>query len=233
MFKELKYINRNMEGSEDPIIDEKGELVKGLLDRCETTNLPTVYKKIISKSQGIASLEKLLSINSYFTIENITNDLKKIDDIILLGIFPFVLQNKAEKKAIYNYSKENYHKKNPFEPSYYILDKIGLRNLIRAYWRENIIPKKVSLNKLEKKLRIQSKISDKFRNMLKNIIKDIEIYAVLEKDQNSNEIILRYTGKLLHPSNRRLLYELILAIISGIILIIIMFCIVSPIWNQF
>lgn len=214
---------------DNSFFDDKGDLIKGLLNKCEADSLPQVYMNFISsnKNKGIATFSKIFTFNNYFLPENIQRDLKKNQNLIILSVYPNILKKLAKLKNTNIFRKDE--KIDSFRPIKCIATLEGMAGILQISIKKRLIPKTIFLKDLEKKFEIADEDSEKFWDFLKAIINERKIFGIIELDKNTNEHKLITTNKISHPSNRRLIYELIITLSAGVILLFFIIYLARPI----
>mgnify|MGYP006282227799 CR=1 FL=1 len=213
----------NFTKEDDKINDRKGDfLINDLLQRCEVTNLPGVYKKYLEKKDHICRFSEMMEFNGYFTDQNIRRDLEKIPEIIEISVFPDFFDR--------NLDAEQNH---AFETVRVLTDESGLASILKKYRKMKFIDKITNINDLCEIFGI--KRSDKTNRLkliqlIRQIVNHNRIYAIIHKAGDrgvSNVASIKFVNKFLHPKNRILLYELIATVFIGVILLVIILNLVS------
>lgn len=209
LIMEKKTINEDVEN--------KSDLLNDLLNKCEASNIPMIYKKYLSAMGGVCTFDKLFKFNQYFSPNTILKDIEKIDDIIIVKVVPYALlrlknQDCLEIKHSIRTGKE-------FELIHCIVNRNGLAQILNIYLKQGYIPKYASIQLIQDKLCISADSYLKFQNIIKDLIRDRNLFAVLIKNDKNGEILFKYTGKFLHPSNKRIFNGLIILIGVAIITI--------------
>lgn len=209
--------------SED--IENKNDLLNELLNKCEASNIPMIYKKYLAAMGGICTFDKVFAFNQYFSPNTILKDVEKIEDIIVLKVVPYALLH-LNKQDCFDI-KRSLRTGKEFELIECIANKKGVIDILNIYLKKKYIPKNANIQSIQDKLSIPVDCGLKFQNMIKEAIQNRDLFAILVKNDNNGEIVFKYTGKFLHPSNKRLLNGLILLIAVAIFTITLLIILIG------
>ncbi|MHA1821035.1 MAG: hypothetical protein ACTSU2_07810 [Promethearchaeota archaeon] len=168
------------------IFEKKDLLVKDLLVKCEVENLPLVYLKYMKNMNGICTFDELFSFNNYFLPNNIIRDCTPINEIIVLKLYNNIIRglykSLLEKKQI-NLRHKSYLKRNGgYRAENCLVNEDGLVYLLNYLFKNKIIPKSVGAIDLMKRLNIEGKERDKFMRLLRKIINNGRIFAIINNE---------------------------------------------------
>jgi hypothetical protein len=224
----------------DSIINDQNELVKGLLNKCEASNLPQLYVKYMNNCSGLCTFNQIFSFNNYFTEERILSDIATNNNFITMGLYPEIIikyNQKLHRTGLTEEEKQklksklkNLHelaKSHPFTPVKCICSKGVMGLIINLYVRNHFISKTGSIEDLQILFGIQNSENSKFAELFKDLVDKHIIFAEIQQETNGNQTKFRILWKINHPMNKNLKNELIVTLIIAPILLITLIILIN------